>query len=44
MIGRFWLLHLVTNSTLNGVLQLVLIKDSLFNQETGINNMGNDNA
>jgi hypothetical protein len=34
----------LTNSTLNDVLQLAMIKDNLFNKETKIKDMGKDNT
>ena len=35
---------LLSNSAPNGVLQLVMVKDSLFNEETRRKYMGKDNA
>ena len=34
----------LSNSTLNGVLQLAMVKDSLFNEETRRKDKGKDNA
>ena len=34
----------LSNSTLSGVLQLAMVKDSLFNEETRRKDMGKDDA